>query len=134
MELNGFRKQFTDIGDAFALAQAIVDTVHEPVLVFDKEPGDLDHEPDRGGLGAEEGLHTRATLPTDRCRLNDAAVRINRDHRHDPAIGEEDMVERTVSVHENLPALAANVLQLRHESLEIAGWQGKQKPIAGPIR
>jgi two-component sensor histidine kinase len=37
MELNGFRKQFTDIGDAFALAQAIVDTVHEPVLVFDKE-------------------------------------------------------------------------------------------------
>jgi hypothetical protein len=28
-----------------------------------------------------EGLHTRATLPTDRCHLNDAAVRINRDHR-----------------------------------------------------
>jgi hypothetical protein len=35
------------------------------------------------------------------------------------------MVERTISVHEDLPALAANVLKLRHESLEIAGWQGK---------
>jgi hypothetical protein len=29
------------------------------------------------------------------------------------------MVERTISVHEDLPALAANVLKLRHESLEI---------------
>ena len=94
---------------------------------------DLDQKPDRGSLGAEEGLHTRATLPTDRCHLNDAAVRINRDHRDDTAIGEEDMVERTISVHENLPALAANVFKLRHEPLEIAGWQGKQKPIAGPI-
>jgi two-component sensor histidine kinase len=37
MELNGFRKQFSDIGDAFALAQAIVDTVRGPVLVFDKD-------------------------------------------------------------------------------------------------
>jgi chemotaxis protein methyltransferase CheR len=37
MESNRFRKQFTDVKDAFALAQAIVDTVHEPVLVFDKE-------------------------------------------------------------------------------------------------
>jgi two-component sensor histidine kinase len=37
MEPNGFRRQFTDIEDAFALAQAIVDTVREPVLVFDKD-------------------------------------------------------------------------------------------------
>ena len=43
------------------------------------------------------------------------------------------MVERTIGVQENLPALAANVLKLRHESLEITGWQGKQKPIEGPI-
>ena len=35
------------------------------------------------------------------------------------------MVERTISVHENLRTLAANVLKLRHELLEIAGWQGK---------
>jgi hypothetical protein len=35
------------------------------------------------------------------------------------------MVERAIGVHENLRALAANVLQLRHESLEIAGRQGK---------
>jgi hypothetical protein len=86
---------------------------------------DLNQKPDRGCFGAEEGLHTGAPLPTDRCHLDDAAVRINRDDRDDPAIGEEDMVERAVGVHENLSALAANVLKLRHQSLEIAGWQGK---------
>jgi hypothetical protein len=43
------------------------------------------------------------------------------------------MVERTVSVHEDLLALAANVFKLRHKPLEIAGWQGEQKPITGPI-
>jgi len=37
MESNRFRKQFTGIEDACALAQAIVDTVREPVLIFDKE-------------------------------------------------------------------------------------------------
>jgi two-component sensor histidine kinase len=36
MEPNRFTKQFTAIEDAFALAQAIVDTVREPILVFDK--------------------------------------------------------------------------------------------------
>jgi hypothetical protein len=35
------------------------------------------------------------------------------------------MIERSISVHENLLALATNVFKLRHESLEIAGWQGK---------
>jgi hypothetical protein len=85
----------------------------------------LDQKPNRGGLGAEKGLHTRATLPTDRCRLDDAAVRINRNHRDDTAIWEEDMVERTISVYQHLPAVAANVLKLWHESPEIAGWQSK---------
>jgi chemotaxis protein methyltransferase CheR len=33
----GFREQFTAVADACALAQAIVDTVREPVLVLDKE-------------------------------------------------------------------------------------------------
>lgn len=37
MKPTGFREQFTNIGDACALAQAIVDTVSEPVLVLDKE-------------------------------------------------------------------------------------------------
>src|SRR5436190_14517280 len=37
MELNRFRKQFTNAEDACALAQAIVDTVREPVLVLDKD-------------------------------------------------------------------------------------------------
>jgi hypothetical protein len=42
------------------------------------------------------------------------------------------MVERTISVHEDLRALAPNLFKLRHKPLEIAGGQGKQKPIAGP--
>jgi two-component sensor histidine kinase len=37
MESNRFRQQFSKIEDACALAQAIVDTVREPVLVFDRE-------------------------------------------------------------------------------------------------
>jgi esterase/lipase superfamily enzyme len=78
-------------------------------------------------------LHTAATLPTDRCHLNDAAVRINRHHRYDTAIREEYVVERTISVQQNLLAFAANLFKLRHKPLEIAGWQGKQKPIARPI-
>jgi hypothetical protein len=57
----------------------------------------------------------------------------SRDHRDDTAFGKEDMVERTISVHENLLALAANVFKLRHESLEIARGQREQEPIAGPI-
>jgi two-component sensor histidine kinase len=37
MKRTNFRQQFTDVADACALAQGIVDTVHEPVLVLDKE-------------------------------------------------------------------------------------------------
>jgi two-component sensor histidine kinase len=37
MKPTGFREQFTNVADACALAQAIVDTVDEPVLVLDKE-------------------------------------------------------------------------------------------------
>jgi two-component sensor histidine kinase len=36
MKPTGFREQFTNIADACALAQAIVDTVSEPVLVLDR--------------------------------------------------------------------------------------------------
>jgi hypothetical protein len=32
-----FRKQFSDIRDAYALAHAIVDTVREPLVVLDDE-------------------------------------------------------------------------------------------------
>jgi len=85
----------------------------------------LNQKPDRGSLGTEEGLRSRTTLPTGRSHLNDAAVRINRDHGDDTAIWEKDMVERPISVHKDLSALAADLFQLRHESLEIAGWQGK---------
>ena len=35
------------------------------------------------------------------------------------------MVERTIGVHQNLRALAANLFELWHELPEIAGWQGK---------
>jgi chemotaxis protein methyltransferase CheR len=37
MKPTGFREQFTNIADACALAQAIVDTVSDPVLVLDKQ-------------------------------------------------------------------------------------------------
>jgi two-component sensor histidine kinase len=37
VQQTGFREQFTAIADAWALAQGIVDTVREPVLVLDKE-------------------------------------------------------------------------------------------------
>lgn len=37
MQATNFRKQFTAVADACALAQGIVDTVREPVLVLDKE-------------------------------------------------------------------------------------------------
>jgi hypothetical protein len=86
----------------------------------------LDQKPDRGCLGAEEGLHTRATFPTDRRHLNDAAVRVNRNYGNNTAIREKDMVERTISVHENLRASARNALKLRHEPLQIGGWQSEQ--------
>jgi PAS domain-containing protein len=36
MQTTNFRDQFTNIADACALAQAIVDTVREPVVVLDK--------------------------------------------------------------------------------------------------
>jgi two-component sensor histidine kinase len=37
VEATNFRKQFTNVADAWALAQAIVDTVREPVIVLDEE-------------------------------------------------------------------------------------------------
>ena len=37
MQSTEFREQFTAIADAWALAQGIVDTVREPVLVLDKD-------------------------------------------------------------------------------------------------
>jgi two-component sensor histidine kinase len=37
MHPTGFREQFTSVADACALAQGIVDTVREPILVLDKD-------------------------------------------------------------------------------------------------
>ena len=37
MQKTNFREQFTNVADACALAQSIVDTVREPVVVLDKE-------------------------------------------------------------------------------------------------
>jgi len=70
-------------------------------------------------------LHSRATLPADRCHFNDTAIRINRHPRVDTDIGEEYMVERTISVHQNLLAFAADLFKLWHELLEVGGWQGQ---------
>jgi len=43
------------------------------------------------------------------------------------------MVEEAISVHQDLRAVAADALKLRHQPSEIGGWQGEQKPVAGPI-
>jgi hypothetical protein len=96
-------------------------------------PRDLDEKLDRGAPGPEDGLHIGETLPSDRCHLNNAAVRINRHHRDHAAIGEEHMVERAIRVHQDLRALAANLFKLRHKPIEIARRQREQQPIARPI-
>ena len=93
--------------------------------IFAAPPWDLDEKPHGGTFGAEDGLHSRATLPTDCCHLNDAAVRINRYYRDDTAVGEEDMIERTISIHQDLFAFAAYLFKLRHKLLKIGGWQGE---------
>lgn len=43
------------------------------------------------------------------------------------------MVERTIRVHQDLLALAANMFKVRHKPFEIGGWQGAQKSITGPF-
>jgi hypothetical protein len=78
-------------------------------------------------------LYTAEPLSTDCCHLDDAAVLINRDDGDDTAIREEYLIERTVRVHEDLLGVAGDVFKLRHEPLEIAGGEGEQKPVAGPI-
>jgi len=70
-------------------------------------------------------LDIRATFPTDRCHLNDAAVSVKRHRRDNTDVGEEDMVQRTISVYQDLLALAANLFKFRHEPLEIGGGQGE---------
>jgi hypothetical protein len=35
------------------------------------------------------------------------------------------MIERTISIHQDLFAFAADLFKLRHKLLEIGGWQGK---------
>jgi hypothetical protein len=35
------------------------------------------------------------------------------------------MVERTIGVHQDLRAVAANAFKIRHQPIEIGGWQGE---------
>src|ERR1700730_12696457 len=55
--------------------------------IFAALPGIWTRSRTGGTRGAEDGLHGGATLPADRCHLNDAAVRINCHHRYDTAVG-----------------------------------------------
>ena len=82
-------------------------------------------------LGAEDGLHTGAALPSDRCHLDDAAVSINRHHRDHTAIGEKYMVERTIGVHQDLRALAANLFKLRHKRLRLRDGRASNSRLRG---
>jgi hypothetical protein len=88
-------------------------------------PGDLDEKPHGRNFGAEDGLHSRATLPTDGCHLNDTAVGIHSHRRDDTDVGEEYMFERTISIHQDLPAFAAYLFKLGHKLLKIRRWQGE---------
>jgi PAS domain-containing protein len=84
-------------------------------------------------LAPEDGLHRRATLPADGRHLDDAAVGVDRHHRDDTGIGEIYEVERTIGVHQDLPALIGQLFQLRRQALEIGRRQGEQKPVARPV-
>ena len=44
------------------------------------------------------------------------------------------MVERTVSIDQDLLAFAMYVFELRHKLREVCRRKGKQKPVAGPTR
>jgi len=90
-----------------------------------RAPWELDEKPDRGTLGTQNGLHSSATFTTDRRHLNDAAVCINRHRRDDTAVREEYVIERTVSVHQDLFAFATYLFKPRRKLLEIGGWQGE---------
>jgi len=85
----------------------------------------LDEKPDGSTPGTEDGLYTRATLPTDCCHLSDTAAPINGYHRCYTAVWEEYMVERTIGFDEDLLPAALNVLEVPHNPLEIAGRQGE---------
>jgi hypothetical protein len=67
--------------------------------IFAAPPEDLNEKPDGGALGTEDGLHSRAPLLADPCRLNDTAVLINYHRRDDTAVGEEHTIEHTIHVH-----------------------------------
>src|SRR5262249_31538423 len=96
-------------------------------------PWDLNPIPGGGPACAEHRLHARAALPPNRCHFNGAAVGMHRHHRDDTAIQEEDMIERTVSLRQDLLAAARDVFKIRHKPPQIAGRQCEQEPIAGPF-
>ena len=37
------------------------------------------------------------------------------------------MVERTISVHQDLRTMAFNLFKLRHQPFEMAWWQGEER-------
>ena len=69
------------------------------------------------------GVHTGHGVDAAPRDTGREAGRRNSWHRDDTVVGEEYMVERTIGVHKDLPAMAANVFKLRHKLLEIRGWQ-----------
>ena len=44
-----------------------------------------------------------------------------------------DIIERAIGVHQDLTVLARNLFKLRHQPLEIAGWERQQEAILRPI-
>jgi hypothetical protein len=93
----------------------------------------LDKQSHRRLLLAEEGLESSATFPANRCHFDGTAVRINRHDRYDATIWKKNIIERAIGVHQDLTVLAGNLFKLRHQPLEIAGWERKQEAILRPI-
>jgi hypothetical protein len=93
----------------------------------------LDKQSHRGLFLPEEGLESCATLSANRRHFDNTAVRINRHDRYDATIWKKNIIERAIGVHQDLTVLAGNLFELRHQPLEIAGWERKQKSVLRPI-
>jgi len=85
----------------------------------------------RGRLsGTKKGLYWCATLAAHRRHLDDVAIGVNCHDGNDAAVGEEDMIDRGVYVQQYLILFAADEREVGHKLIEIARWEGEQKPIA----
>jgi hypothetical protein len=78
-------------------------------------------------------LETRATLSADRGHFDGTPVGIHRHHRDDTDVWKKNIIERAISVQQDLTRSAGNPFKLRQQPLEIAGWESEEETIARPV-